>query len=205
MQNIKPHWSWFLLGPAVLILGGIGAVVLMAGGLMSVAEGMQRVDAPGEAVIRIEQPGEQAIFFEQRGVAQASAPADLTLSITPLSGGEPLNISSTIGNVTYNANGVAGRNYGSVNFPAAGEYKVVATTATGGGQVALGGNPGEKIVGSLLGFFGLGFGSFVACVIILIVVAVKRARNRKLVMQQYHSHYPPAGGMPPPPPATPAT
>lgn len=117
MQNIKPHWGWFLLGPAVLILGGIASVVLMAGGLMSVAEGMQRVDAPGEAVIRIEQPGEQAIFFEQRGVAAASAPADLKLSITPLAGGEPLSISNTFGSVTYNANGVAGRNYGSVNFP----------------------------------------------------------------------------------------
>lgn len=190
MQNIKPHWGWFLLGPAVLILGGIASVVLMAGGLMSVAEGMQRVDAPGEAVIRIEQPGEQAIFFEQRGVAAASAPADLKLSITPLAGGEPLSISNTFGSVTYNANGVAGRNYGSVNFPATGEYKVVVATATGGGQVALGGNPGEKIVGSLLGFFGVGFGSFVACVIILIVVAVKRAKFRKALLRQQYATYP---------------
>lgn len=151
-------------------------------------------------MIRVEQPGEQPIYFEQRGAAQASAPADLKVTITPAAGDEPLALGSSFGNVTYNTGDVAGRNFGTVTFPAAGDYKVEAASATGGGQIALGGNPGEKLVGSLLGFFGLGFGSFIACVIIMIVVAVKRARNRRLVMQQYHSHYPPPGGMPPPPP-----
>ncbi|MCB9933772.1 MAG: hypothetical protein H6841_10170 [Planctomycetes bacterium] len=201
MHNIKPHWAWFLLGPAVLVAGGIGALVLMAGGLMSVAEGMQRVDVPGEAVVHIDAPGEQPVFFEQRGM-QAGVPAGLKIEITPVTGGEPLTVADSFGNVTYNMNGVSGRDVGKVFFPAPGDYRVATNVplGAGGGQVALGGNPGGKIVGSILGFFGLGFGSFLACVIIMIVVAVKRSRNRKLVMQQYHAAYPPPGGMPPPPP-----
>ncbi|MCA8916868.1 MAG: hypothetical protein KDB90_15855 [Planctomycetes bacterium] len=201
MQKVTPHWGWFLLAPAVLVLGGIAAVALMAVGLTSVADGMERIDVPGERVVHVAAPGNQTIFYEQTGGISANPPADLVLEITPASGGEPLALSEPVGDVNYNMNGVAGRNFKRVNFPAAGDYKVSATLPLGatGGRIAFGGNPAEKIVGSLLGFFGIGGVSFLLCVIILVVVAVKRSGSRKRMLQQQYGR-PPQGGMPPAPP-----
>ncbi|MCB9893087.1 MAG: hypothetical protein H6839_01400 [Planctomycetes bacterium] len=205
MQKVTPHWGWFLLAPAVLVLGGIAASVLMVGGIMSVASGMEHVDVPGERVVLIPEAGDQTIYYESSGF-QASPPAGLNLEITPEGGGEPLELQQPVGNVTYNVNGVSGRNFKRVYIPKPGRYKFSATLPLGatGGQIAFGGNPGGKIVGSLLGFFGIGGVSFLLCVIILIVVAVKRSNSRKRMLQQQYSQFP-QGGMPPAPPPGAAT
>jgi hypothetical protein len=200
MEKVKPHWGWFLAGPAVLLLGGVGAVVLMAAGIMSTGADMQHVKVPGEAVVHIDEPGEKILFIEQTGVANASAPPGMMVSITPPDSEVPLTVENSGASFTYNNGSVAGRNFGKVNFPAAGDYRVKVSVPEGvpaSGQVAVGGNPAGKIIGTIFGFFGLGFGSFVLCIIIVVVVALKRSRSRKRIMQQRYAGHP---GMPPSPP-----
>lgn len=203
MANIRPHGGWFLLGPAVLVLGWTAAVILMAGGVMSTGSDMQHVNVPGEGVVSITEPGEKVLFIEQNGVSQASVPPGMTVEITPSGGGEPLTVEPGGTNFTYNNGTTAGRNFGTVNFPAAGDYRVKVSLpegTAGSGQVALGGNPAAKLIGVIFGFFGLGFGSVILCVIIVIVVAVKRSASNKRNMQQQYAGQPMYAGMPPPPP-----
>jgi hypothetical protein len=200
MQPIKPHWAWFLLGPVILVLGVIASVVVMVAGISSVTDGMQHVDIPGEATIQVDKPGVQPIFYEERSAMQVVAPLNLEVRITAVSGGEAVPIDASHTEVTYSLNGVSGRKWGEANFPAAGAYKVetrvpIGTTA---GQLAVGGNAGEKIAGSLIGFFGIGFGSFVLCVIIMIMVLVKRMGYRRRMIQQQYANLPPVSNAPPP-------
>ena len=200
MQPLKPHWAWFFLGPVILILGGVAAIVLMIGGLSSVTEGMQHVDIPGSATIQVDKPGLQALFYEERGAMEAVAPLALEVRITAVAGGEAVPIDAEYNTVTYNMNGVSGRKWGEANFPAAGAYLVETRVpiGTSAGELAIGGNAGEKIVGSLIGFFGIGFVSFILCVVVMIVVLVKRINYRKRLTQQMYAGMPPAGNAPPP-------
>jgi hypothetical protein len=203
MQPIKPHWAWFFLGPVILVVGCIAAVVVMVAGISSVTEGMQHVDIPGSATIQVDKPGPMPIFYEERGTMEAVAPLALEVRITPVAGTESVPIDAAFTKVTYNLNGVSGRKWGEANFPSAGAYTVETKVPLGttAGQLAIGGNAGEKIAGSLIGFFGLGFGSFVVCVICMIVVLVKRMGYRKRMMQQQYGAIP-QGGMSPPPGAS---
>jgi len=204
MQPVRPHWGWFLLGPVILILGGIAALVLFIGGLTSITEGMQRVDIPGRAEVHVEEPGAQPLFFEERGVSQASAPQGLEVRILPAGGGAPVPIDAGFGNVTYNVNGVAGRKWGEADFPAAGTYEITTNVHLGTkqGQLAVGGNLGEKIAVSLAGLFGFGFGSFLLCAIVMLVVLVKRMGYRRRMVRQQYAAMPPGGMAPPPPGAS---
>lgn len=199
MQPIKPHWGWFLLGPAILFLGGITASVVLAGGAMTVATDMTRVDIPGTATIYAEEPGKMPIFYEERTFGRATAPLNLEVKITPTAGGEPLSIDTSTTNFSYNNNGVAGQQWGTANIPAAGAYTVETTVplGTSAGQLAVGSNPGERLIATLLAFFGIGGGSFLLCFLIVIIVAVKRSRYRKRLMQQQYGM--PPGGPPPAP------
>jgi hypothetical protein len=200
MQPIKPHWAWFFLGPLILVFGGVAAIVLMIGGLSSATDGMQRVDVPGTATVRVDEPGYQTIFFEAGGSFAERPPDRLEATIVPLAGGEPLTLESTIGDATYNMNGVAGRSWRRVNFPAAGGYTITSTVPLGnsGGKLVIGGDVGERIAFTIVGFFGIGFGSFILCVIVVIVVLVKRINYRKRMMQQQYAAIPQGGMVPPP-------
>jgi hypothetical protein len=187
MQPIKPHWAWFLAGPAVLVVGCVAAVVVLVVGSLSVAEGMQRVSVPGEATISIKEAGDTTIFYEQMGVSQATIPEGLTVIITPAGGGEPLELTQGRGRFTYADTQAAGRNFRNVSFPHAGEYHVVTSLPPGssaGGRVALGGSPGAALAGTLVGFFGIGIASFLLCVIIMLVVGLRRVSYRKRLLAQ---------------------
>ena len=199
MQNVTPHWGWFLLAPGVLVLGGIAAGVLLVSGIMSVADGMQRVDIPGEQVVHVEEAGDQTIFFEQQGMT-SDAPPGLVLEITPANGGSPLSLQPSPGNFSYNVNGTTGRDFRKVTFPTAGDYKFAATVPPGSttGKVAFGGNPAEKLVGTLIGFFAIGGLSFVLAVVILIVLIVRRSSCRKRLQQQQYTQLQ-QGGLAAPP------
>ena len=201
METIKPHWAWFFAGPVVFVIGCIIAFVILIGGTLSVASSMERVDVPGEGVVTIEEAGPSAIFFEQSGVAQASVPDGLVVKVTPAAGGEPLPLTTGGANFTYNSGGVAGRNYRNVDFPSAGQYRVVTELPPGShssGQIALGGDPSGALVGTLGGFFGVGFLAFVLCVVMMATVAVKRSKSAKRIRQQQYQQMPPQG----PPPGT---
>jgi hypothetical protein len=199
MQPVKPHWGWFLLGPAILFLGGICAFVVMIGGTMNVAKDMTRVDIPGTATVYAEKPGKMPIFYEERTFGKATAPLALEVKITPAAGGTPVPIDTSTVNFSYNNNGISGQQWGTADLPAAGAYTVETSVPLGttAGKLAVGSNPGERLIATLLAFFGIGGGSFLLCFLIVIVVAVKRNRSRKrLMLQQYGM----ASGGPPPAP-----
>jgi hypothetical protein len=192
-MKITPHWGWFFLGPIILMVGVIAASVMIAVGALSAGEGLERIPAPGSGVVRFEEAGTHTVFWEQRGVMQAQVPAGLAVVITPAAGGEPLSQSSGGMNFTYNNNNVAGRNFTTVEVPSPGEYKVDVTVpegAAGAGQVALGGNPAGRVLGTILGSMAVGGISFVLCLVILIVVAVRRSKSAKAQMAQQYAQYP---------------
>ncbi len=199
MEKTKPSLIWLLLVPVLMIGGVVGAVVITIAGTMSIAEGMQRVPAGQSGTVTFDTAGETSVFIEQRGVMQASVPDGLKFTITPEAGGEPLPHTYPSGNFTYNANGVAGRNWLTVNIPSPGRY-TVTTTHEGGPapantSIALAGNPGEKLAATLLGAFGLGGGGFVLGLVALIWILVARSRSQKRIMQARYAQMPP---MPPP-------
>lgn len=194
MSPIKPHWAWFLAAPAVLMLGGVAAAAVLIFGTLSVSEGMQRVGVPGEGVVVIEEAGETTIFYEQNGVSQATIPEGLSVEVMPESGGASLPLSGAATRFTYANNDVAGRNFRNVTFPAPGRYRVVTSLPEGStarGQIALGGNPGGALIGTLGGFFGIGALSFILCLTIVIVVAVKRSSYARRMREQQFQQMPP--------------
>ena len=195
-MKITPHWAWFFLGPVILMAGIVAAVAMIAIGAMSAGEGLERIPAPGSGVVRFEEAGSQTVFWEQRGVMHAQVPAGLAVVVTPAAGGAPLSQSSGGVNFTYNSNGVAGRNFTTVEVPSPGEYKVevkVPEGAAGSGHVALGGNPAGRVLGAIFGSMAVGGVSFVLCLVILIVVAVKRSRSAKAQMAHQYAQYPRIG------------
>lgn len=203
MERIKPHWAWFFAGPVVLVLGCIAAVVVMVMGTLNVSSGMQRVNVPGEATVSIEEAGETTIFFEQTGVSQAQIPNGLVVEVTPAAGGDPLPMTTGTGSFTYNNGGTAGRNYRNVDIPTPGQYHVKTSLPPGEnarGQVAMGGSPGAALGMALGGFFGLGFLSFVLCMVIVLVVFVMRSKSAKRIREKQYQQMPQQG--PPPGAAT---
>lgn len=199
MEPVKPHWAWFLAGPAVLVLGCVAAVAMLIMGTLGVAEGMQRVSVPGEGTITIEEAGESTVFFEQPGVSQAQIPSGLVVEVRPAGGGDPLPLTTGAGSFTYNNGNTAGRNYRNINFPSAGQYKVTTSLPPGDpsrGNVAMGGSPGAALGMALGGFFGIGGLSFLLCVAIVITVFVMRSKNASRIRQQQYQQMPPPG--PPP-------
>lgn len=203
MEQIKPHWGWFLLGPVILVLGGVGASILMFAGIMSAGSDMQHVHVPGESVVHISEAGNKTLFYEQPNVTNATVPIGLDVQVTPAAGGAALPVGPAGTNFTYNNGSVAGRNFGSVNFPTAGDYKVKVKVPEGvpaDGNIALGGNPAGAVLGTIFGFFGIGLASFVLCILVVVVVGVKRGKHRKRIMQQQYAGFAPAAGVPPPPP-----
>ncbi|MEZ5991645.1 MAG: hypothetical protein R3E76_04770 [Planctomycetota bacterium] len=202
MERIKPHWGWFFLGPAILVLGGVGAFELMVAGILSAGSDMQHVPVPGEGVVHINEAGDMTLFYEQFKVASATVPVGLNVQIRPVGGSATLPVGSTT-SFTYSNGRLAGRSIGAVNFPEAGDYKVKVSVPEGvpaDGNVALGGNPAGAILGTIFGFIGIGFASFVLCILVLVVVGVKRGKHRKRILQQQHAGFAPQAGMRPPPP-----
>lgn len=200
MEKVKPSLLWLLLIPFFMIGGVVAAFVVAIAGTLSIAEGMQRVPIGQTGKVTFEAAGETTVFFEQRGVMHSSIPAGLKLEITPEAGGAPLPQSRGMGNFTYNANGVAGRNWVNITVPAPGRYIVTTTLPDGAppvdASVALAGDPSTNLGITLLVAFGLGGGGFLLGIFTLIVVLVKRGRHQKRITQAQYANFAP---MPPPP------
>lgn len=181
-QKVSPHWGWFLLAPVFLVVGVVAFVVIVFSGALGVAEGMQHVSVPGEGTVTFDEPGEYTIFYEQRGVMQAEIPTGLRVEVTPVGGEKPLQHIIPGGKFTYKNNDVAGRNFGRIDVPGAGEYRVRTSVSEGvatSGRVALGGDPSGKLLGAVFGSMGALVGGVVLALVHVIVIAVLRAKNRK--------------------------
>ena len=176
-----PSRIGYWVGGAIAVLGIVAAVLWVVLGIRSISDQVddfQRVPLGGTGEVSFSEPGGYVVYYE----GDEDPPPSFDGDIDPLDGGRSEAMAPYSSDLTYNMGGHSGVAVGTIEILEPGRFRFdTRTRSDAGGQLAVGRTLGRKLVTTVVGGLGLGFGSCFIGATILIVTAVRRysARRRR--------------------------
>lgn len=198
--GVGPSKKGYWVGAAIVVVAGIAAIVWFATGFKSFSDtidNFQRVPVNGEGEVTFDDTGGYVLYYEGPGASDGDIPTGQA-QLTPVAGGESLDLDDYDSELTYEIGGHSGVAVLTVDIEEPGTY-LLESESDGDGELAVGRSVGTKLVTSIVGGLVLGGLGVVVGAVIIIVTAVRRrgARPRNAPW------IPPPPGSPPPPPPPP--
>ncbi|HEX7276104.1 MAG TPA: hypothetical protein VF244_01905 [Acidimicrobiales bacterium] len=187
-----PSRKGYWVGAALILVGVVGAVLWFVFGFMSFSDTIddfQRVPVNGEGEVTFDDTGGYVLYFEGPGASDGDVPAGQA-QLTPVAGGESLELESYDSELSYSMSGHSGVAVLTVDIEEPGTY-LLESESDGSGELAVGRSVGSKLVTTVVGGLALGALGVMSGIVILIVTAVRRRGARPKN----------APWIPPPPPA----
>jgi hypothetical protein len=214
---IRPSLRWFWLAGAIFLVGATVGVVLLAGAAVSFVgrvDDFQRVPVPGASVVTLNHAGGYTVYLEYPGADSLADQRSVDVTLTPLSGGEPLPLVPYSSDVSYAFGAHEGVAFVSFHIDAPGQYRLTVQEGIGQvDEVAVGEGLGAGLGGAIVAGVLVGGISTLAAATMAIVTGVRRSTARRAqrlaawaTPQQPWGGQPqgwgpqPRGGAPPPPP-----
>jgi hypothetical protein len=188
--SVRPPRIWYLLPVLIFLLLAVPSAIAFKSGVGGLTEGLTRVTVPGSTTLDLE-PGTYTVFYEYVTVLDGHfvpAPHDyreMQITVTPVSGGAPLAVTSTGRNLSYRVPNHYGYSVAEFEVTSPGGYTFDAIypndnprLGTPNLVLALGKDKVKSTLRTVFGVVGFFGGGFVAVVIAAIIFFL-RFRNRR--------------------------
>lgn len=160
------YWLAGLLAVGA-VAGGVAWFVLGLSSLGDKVDELHRVEVPGQAVVELES-GKQAVYWEGGDVVPL-----LEIAVRRVDG-PPVPVGPHGGEVTYDVGSRSGTSVAGFEIERAGRYRVIVTSDSASGVVAVGRGVGGQIVRAVVGGIVIFFGGLLLVGVVIIVTARRR-------------------------------
>ena len=183
--RVRPSRVWYGVGAAFAAGAVVWLVLSLVLGLTSLGseiDGFQRVPIPGTGEVTFAEPGSYVLYYEEGPSGENVGWFDV--SLTPASGGGPVQLNEFKGSLTFDLSGHSGRAIKTVHVDKPGKFLLQTELIDPGGRayVAVGRNFAGDIVRTVVltvaGTAVLFFGGTA----IVVVVAIRRGRARRRLL-----------------------
>jgi hypothetical protein len=178
-QRVRPGRAWYLVALGIFVAGVAWLVVGLVS-LVGTINDLQRVPLPSGGTVSLTHSGGYTIYYEGPGAQTGDIP-DFHINVAAASNGAAVGSLTRYGsNVTYSVGSHQGRAVLSFQVRSPGQFKITATGAPAGADLAFGGSIGGGIASALLPAIPLIALGFLAALVLLVVriIVTRSGRQR---------------------------